>query len=110
MEGLKDLKESSENISARDWHELVKVNEFRNYLTCAELVYQAALLREESRGDHYRQEFPFRDDANWLKWLILNKSNGNLIFRQEKIPIYRYPVKPGNYDKKPHPIQVEIAD
>lgn len=37
----------------------------RNFLTVATLVARAALWREESRGAHYRVDFPQRDDARW---------------------------------------------
>lgn len=38
----------------------------RNFATLARLIARAALWREESRGGHYRQDFPERDDAGWL--------------------------------------------
>jgi len=37
----------------------------RNFLTVATLIARAALWREESRGAHYRVDFPERDDQNW---------------------------------------------
>ena len=37
----------------------------RNLLTVARLIARAALRREESRGGHFRQDFPQRDDARW---------------------------------------------
>jgi L-aspartate oxidase len=37
----------------------------RNFLTVATLVARAALWREESRGAHYRADFPLRDDERW---------------------------------------------
>jgi L-aspartate oxidase len=37
----------------------------RNFLTVATLVARAALWREESRGAHYRTDFPARDDERW---------------------------------------------
>jgi L-aspartate oxidase len=37
----------------------------RNLLTVARLIAGAALRREESRGGHYREDFPERDDARW---------------------------------------------
>jgi L-aspartate oxidase len=37
----------------------------RNFVTVALLVARAALWREESRGGHYRVDFPERDDAHW---------------------------------------------
>jgi L-aspartate oxidase len=37
----------------------------RNFATLAMLIAQAALWREESRGGHYRADFPGRDDEKW---------------------------------------------
>ena len=42
----------------------------RNFVTLAKLVTTAALWREESRGGHFRNDFPERDDANWDKHSI----------------------------------------
>ncbi len=39
--------------------------EFANMLTLSELVIQSALLRTESRGAHYRKDYPQTDDINW---------------------------------------------
>jgi L-aspartate oxidase len=36
-----------------------------NLLTVARLVARAALRREESRGGHFREDFPVRDDLHW---------------------------------------------
>ncbi len=44
--------------------------EFLNLLTAAMLTTRAALLREESRGGHYRLDFPNRDDLVWRKHTI----------------------------------------
>ncbi|QOS82026.1 L-aspartate oxidase [Paenibacillus sp. JNUCC31] len=41
--------------------------EYANLLTCAWLVTNGALHRKESRGAHYREDFPKRDDAEWQK-------------------------------------------
>ncbi|MGF9700883.1 MULTISPECIES: L-aspartate oxidase [Paenibacillus] len=41
--------------------------EYANLLTCAWLVTSGALHRQESRGAHYREDFPLRDDAVWQK-------------------------------------------
>ncbi len=38
-----------------------------NLLTVARLIARAALRREESRGAHYRDDYPQRDDINWLR-------------------------------------------
>lgn len=49
--------------------------EFANLLTCALLVTASAYYREESRGGHYRTDFPMRDDAKWLKHTVLNRQH-----------------------------------
>ncbi len=41
--------------------------ELQNLLTVAQLMTIAATGREESRGTHYRSDFPHRDDAHWLR-------------------------------------------
>ncbi|GGG24844.1 L-aspartate oxidase [Paenibacillus abyssi] len=50
--------------------------EFANMLTCALLTTQAALKREESRGAHYRDDFPERDDLLWRKHTVLHREFG----------------------------------
>ncbi|WP_256762287.1 L-aspartate oxidase [Cohnella sp. WQ 127256] len=50
--------------------------EYANLLTCALLVTESALSREESRGGHYREDYPQRDDLNWHRHTIMNRENG----------------------------------
>ena len=49
--------------------EFTDINQFElaNLIILADLVIKSALIREESRGAHYRQDFPDRDDINWKK-------------------------------------------
>jgi len=37
----------------------------KNFVTLAKLMAEAALWREESRGGHFREDFPARDDERW---------------------------------------------
>lgn len=47
--------------------------ELQNMLTVASLVVEAALIRKESRGVHYRVDYSERDDKNWKKHIVLQK-------------------------------------
>lgn len=50
--------------------------EFANMLNLALLVSRAAEMREESRGGHYRDDFPERDDLVWRKHVVFNREKG----------------------------------
>ncbi|MGD8192506.1 L-aspartate oxidase [Brevibacillus ginsengisoli] len=52
-----------------DYHDRQSL-EFLNLLTAATLTTRAALNREESRGGHYRADFPNRDDLVWRKHTV----------------------------------------
>ncbi|MBI4319583.1 MAG: FAD-binding protein [Chloroflexi bacterium] len=105
---LAEVQESLAELSAPNPHELVKACEARNYVLCAELVFKPALERQETRSEHYREDYPYRDDDNWLKWLVLRRQPHGTSIRVEHIPIWRYPVKPETYGKKPAPVQFAL--
>ena len=72
LKKIKELKERFKNIyitdSSRIFNtELTTALEVDFMLDLAEVVVIGALRREESRGAHYRLDFPKRDDENWLK-------------------------------------------
>ncbi|HJR09080.1 MAG TPA: L-aspartate oxidase [Pyrinomonadaceae bacterium] len=47
----------------------------RNFVTVAMLIARAALWREESRGAHFRHDFPTRDDARWRVHSVARKDS-----------------------------------
>jgi succinate dehydrogenase / fumarate reductase flavoprotein subunit len=53
--------------------ELMETLELGFLLDCAEATVHAALARTESRGAHYRLDYPQRDDAHWLKHTLAYK-------------------------------------
>jgi L-aspartate oxidase len=48
----------------------------RNFVTVAAVIARSALRREESRGAHYRLDFPTRDDAHRRVHSIISKEAG----------------------------------
>ncbi|MDP5276965.1 L-aspartate oxidase [Chengkuizengella axinellae] len=58
--------------------QLTKLEEFEfvNLLTCAMLTAEGAKIREESRGAHYREDFPERDEIVWRKHILHHRDLG----------------------------------
>jgi succinate dehydrogenase/fumarate reductase flavoprotein subunit len=107
-EELGNIREAGNAVTAGSPHELAKAVELQNYLLDADLAIAASLERTESRGDHYREEFPYTDNENWLKWLILQRVNGSLSPRlfTEPVPFERYPYQPATRERIPSRVQV----
>ncbi|MFC1962456.1 hypothetical protein ACFLWB_00400 [Chloroflexota bacterium] len=92
-------------MSARDVHELVKANEARSYACLTEVIYHCALKRKESRLGHYREEYPYRNDIEWLKWIIARRDRDGLVLRFEPVPIEQYPIQPEKRAHIPPPVK-----
>jgi L-aspartate oxidase len=52
--------------------------ELKNMINVANLVTTAAHTRKESRGTHYRADYPNTDDKNWLKHICFEQKKGKL--------------------------------
>lgn len=91
VQAIKD--EQLPKLAAHDYHELTRCLGVANALLFMELVPRCALMRTESRGSHYRKEYPERDDANWLKWVATKKENDAISVWAEPIPFPEYPLK-----------------
>jgi L-aspartate oxidase len=63
-EGLAEAVDVLEDVAVPDGSTTESCR-LRNLLTIARLIARAALRREESRGGHFRQDFPNRDDIHW---------------------------------------------
>ncbi|MDA8055794.1 MAG: FAD-binding protein [Thermoplasmatales archaeon] len=57
--------------------ELIEILELENILTILELSANAALIRTESRGVHYRSDIPITDNDNWLKEIIFKRDKNS---------------------------------
>jgi succinate dehydrogenase / fumarate reductase flavoprotein subunit len=91
IEGIRSLRERYENIGVTDKRkafnfELMEAMELDHQLALSEVILSGALHRRESRGAHYREDFPARADRYFLKH--------TLVFQTPKGPEVKYkPVK-----------------
>jgi succinate dehydrogenase / fumarate reductase flavoprotein subunit len=91
---VQQVKETLPELYAKDMHYLGKCHEVISMTECAEMTFRSALMRTESRGFHFREDYPERDDKNWLKWIVLGCVNDKMVASTEPIPIETYRVKP----------------
>jgi len=68
---------SSSKTFNRGWTEALEVV---NMIELSEMAIRASLMREESRGAHYRSDFPRRDNPKWLKNIIIKKEEVGMTF------------------------------
>jgi fumarate reductase (CoM/CoB) subunit A len=84
IEALKNIKrEYFDHILLRQKSlrfnvELVEAIEVFNFFDTAEIITRGALLRTETRGGHFREDFPEKDDENWLKNIVVKKVDGDM--------------------------------
>ncbi|WOJ91944.1 FAD-binding protein [Congregibacter variabilis] len=71
---------------ARDGHELRMAHEVKNMLLNAEMKLRAGLFREESRGTHFREDFPARNDDEWFCWVTLQDKDGDMSLGKHPLP------------------------
>lgn len=73
-----ESKSDNMNVSAhKEYNDELKVAlEVKSMIKLAQLIVKSALLRKESRGAHYRMDYPELNDKEYLKSFIINKSNG----------------------------------
>jgi succinate dehydrogenase / fumarate reductase flavoprotein subunit len=77
--------------------ELVEALEVGNLLALAYVTAASAYRRTESRGAHSREDYPERDDANWLNHTLCYLRDGELEFRAKPVTITRFEPKPREY-------------
>jgi succinate dehydrogenase / fumarate reductase flavoprotein subunit len=116
---IEAVRERLPGLQAKDFHYLSKCHEVRSMTLCAELTFRAALMRTESRGFHFREDYPETDDAGWLRWVILRRAGGRdgapagawagaragggIELSTEPIPIGEYAIRPGAWSCDPDP-------
>jgi succinate dehydrogenase / fumarate reductase flavoprotein subunit len=72
--------------------------ELENMIILARVVTLGALARNESRGAHYKPDFPERDDANWLKTTRAKWVNNDIQLTYEPVDVSLIKPRPRRYD------------
>ena len=99
---LLELTERYDRISINDsnlWATMAlpHARQFRNMLDLARVITLGALNRNESRGAHYKPDFPNRDDENFLKTTIAEHSGEGPVFSWEAVDISLIPPRKRDY-------------
>jgi succinate dehydrogenase/fumarate reductase flavoprotein subunit len=97
LKGIRALTERSERMGVTgskrynpEWYDAICV---RSMLMVSEAIVRSALLRKESRGAHFRSDYPRRDDANWFVNVNLRKGlDGQML--PFTTPIYAVELRP----------------
>ena len=71
--------------------------ELGNMLILSKVITLGALARNETRGAHYKPEFPERDDKNWLKTTKASWNGGNIKLEYDPVDISLIPPRPRKY-------------
>lgn len=93
LDGISTLTSRLNKISAPNsrtfnlaWQQVL---DLRNLLVASELMTRSALARQESRGAHFREDYPNTDNANWLKNIYLSREFGTPKLWTEPVKLTR---------------------
>nr|WP_239587165.1 hypothetical protein [Bacillus ectoiniformans] len=72
-----------------DHDSIFKAIDFKHMLTVAKSIVLSAQARTESRSCHYREDYPEKDDANWIKSIYVTEENGEMEVHTRQWPPHR---------------------
>jgi succinate dehydrogenase/fumarate reductase flavoprotein subunit len=66
------------------------------------------LERKESRCGQYREDYPYRDDIDWLKWVSVKRNKEGLSISTEPIQFEELHIRPVKRSRVPASIQISL--
>lgn len=104
LNDIRELKTRFKSARIRDKNrrfntDLLDTIETEHLLTYSEVVVASGLARTESRGAHFRKDYPKRDDENWLKHTMAHKDEAGprLTYKSVNIDWDKYPPQERKY-------------
>jgi succinate dehydrogenase / fumarate reductase flavoprotein subunit len=85
------------DLGERYNQDLLDALELGSLLGLAQVILASALARRESRGAHFREDFPERDDTGWLKHTLVQKTSEGYKISYKPVNIIRFEPKPRTY-------------
>jgi succinate dehydrogenase / fumarate reductase flavoprotein subunit len=85
------------NKGRRFNYELQEALELGNMLKTAEVIAFSALNREESRGSHFRNDYPERNDKEWLKHTLVFSTAQGFELRYRPVVVTKFPPETRRY-------------
>lgn len=86
LKGIADIRDSRlKNLKVENTDDLIEALELNNLVVVGEILERTTQMRKESRGDLYREDYPERDDINWLKVITVDNKDGEILLGAEVI-------------------------
>ena len=102
LSDLRDLKERYQAVRIDNQGsvfntDILEALELESLLGLAEMIVVSAIARKESRGAHFREDYPQRDDENWLKHTLVQATETGTRISYKPVTITRFQPKARTY-------------
>lgn len=102
LEELESIKQRYKSVcidnrSMKYNTDLTEAMELECLIGLAETILKSAITRQESRGAHFREDYPDRDDKNWLKHTMIQKLGDTTEIFYKPVNISRFQPKARTY-------------